>query len=85
MSTRIERDRYSPGGNYPFADVPREEWVHDPAIELLPEDRQRFWQQRTPDGLVRLCNVSQTLIQQEVFGYVMGRVVVALDRLERKL
>jgi len=73
------------GGNYRWADVPQERWAPHPAIALLPLDRQRYWQQRNEHGTVRFCNVAQSIIQEEVFGHVMGRVVAALDKLERKL
>lgn len=74
------------GGIGPWVDVPREQWPHDPELELLPLERQRYWQQKSLEyGAIRYANVSRSIIQQEVFGHVMGRVVAALDRLEQRL
>jgi hypothetical protein len=69
-----------------WVDVPREQWEPYPLLEMLPEDRQRFYQQRNAyHGSTRYCYTSTYAIRDEVFALVMGRVVAALEKLERKL
>lgn len=70
-----------------WVDVPREEWISCPIVEMLPEDRQRYWQQRNMRryGGVRLQSTDTSTIEAEVFAQTMGRLAAALDKLERKL
>jgi len=74
-----ERDRW--------VDVPREDWISCPIVEMLPEERQKYWQQRNMRkyGGIRLSSVSSSVIEAEVFAQTMGRLAAALDKLERKL
>jgi len=71
-----------------WVDTPREEWGDYPLLELLPEHRQRYWQQRCTDqygSVTRYHMTSTSIIEAEVYAQTMSRLVAVLDKLERKL
>jgi hypothetical protein len=68
-----------------WRDVPKDQWIACPLVELLPEERQRFYQQINQDGDIRLQYVSTRTIETEVFVIAINRLLAAIDKLERKL
>jgi hypothetical protein len=71
-----------------WVDTPREEWGDYPLLELLPEHRQRYWQQRCTDqygSVTRYHMTSTSIIKAEVYAQTMSRLMAVLEKLERKL
>lgn len=69
-----------------YVDVPREQWASNPLIDLLPEERQRYWQMRHPQyGSTRAQSVTTGTIKAEVEALTFSRLASAIERLEAAL